>query len=195
MSNQKDIEYAHKSRLVSRAYADALLRQRIGLIEERMVEGFNIINRKDNLLSKVTIDLSDYSIQISGYNGAVSDIESLSLGERQILAMATLWALRDISGRDLPLFIDTPLARLDGIHRSRLVSQYFREISEQVILFSTDSEIDDSLHEEMMEFISRSYRLAFDPKERETQVENSKLPLDFATKNIPIRPPNNGGCN
>ena len=74
-----------------------------------------------------------------------------------------LWALARTSGRPLPMIIDTPLARLDSEHRNTLVERYFPEASHQVIVLSTDTEVDDALLERLGPSISHTYRLDFDP--------------------------------
>ena len=38
--------------------------------------------------------------------------------------------------------IDTPMARLDATHRRNLVEQYFPNASHQVVILSTDTEVD-----------------------------------------------------
>ena len=47
--------------------------------------------------------------------------------------------------------IDTPLGRMDHTHRRNLVERYFPQASHQVILLSTDAEVDQTyqqlLHE------------------------------------------------
>jgi DNA sulfur modification protein DndD len=53
-----------------------------------------------------------------------------------------LWALRQVSGRPLPVVIDAPLGRLDGDHRQNLVERYSPRASQQVILCSTGTEVD-----------------------------------------------------
>ena len=61
------------------------------------------------------------------------------------------------------MIIDTPLARLDSEHRSNLVERYFPAASHQVILLSTDTEIDDRLIKPLEASVSHAYRLDYDP--------------------------------
>jgi DNA sulfur modification protein DndD len=68
------------------------------------------------------------------------------------------------------MIIDTPLARLDSEHRLNLVERYFPTASHQVVLLSTDTEVDHSLAESLGESISHTYRLDFDQAEQRTIV-------------------------
>jgi DNA sulfur modification protein DndD len=94
----------------------------------------------------------------------------LSLGEKQIFAISLLWALTITSGRQLPFIIDTPLGRLDSEHRKKLVKEFFPKSSSQMIIFSTDTEIDLPYFHEMKSSIARSYHLNFDSEEGATMV-------------------------
>jgi DNA sulfur modification protein DndD len=94
----------------------------------------------------------------------------LSAGERQLLAVSLLWGLARASGQPLPVVVDTPLGRLDGSHREHLVERYFPYASHQVILLSTDTEIDEATYQRMKKFVGRSYQLVFDQVENATSV-------------------------
>jgi hypothetical protein len=67
--------------------------------------------------------------------------------------------LRKVSGYQLPLAIDTPLARLDETHRRRIVNEYIPAVSDQVLLFATDTELDDELMTEVRPQLAREYKL------------------------------------
>ena len=99
-----------------------------------------------------------------------SSIDRLSAGERQLLATSLLWGLARASGRPLPTIIDTPLGRLDSSHRRHLIERYFPVASHQVILLSTDEEIDEDSLKRLQPHISRSYHLQFDEALRSTRV-------------------------
>ena len=61
--------------------------------------------------------------------------------------------------KNLPIFIDTPLGRLDEEHRDSITKKYYPALSEQVVLFSTNSEITPKRYKEISENISKSYLL------------------------------------
>ena len=57
--------------------------------------------------------------------------------------------LAKASNSAAPTIIDTPLGRLDSDHRLNLVEKYFPTASKQVILLSTDEEINKKYHKYM----------------------------------------------
>ena len=80
-------------------------------------------------------------------------------------------ALLTCSGRSLPLVIDTPLGRLDSKHRERLVKEYFPRAAHQVVVLSTDTEVDQRFYEDLAPHLSHSYHLQFDEETGSTKVE------------------------
>jgi DNA sulfur modification protein DndD len=79
-----------------------------------------------------------------------------------------LEALAKASGRHLPIIIDTPLGRLDSKHRQKLVESYFPVASHQVIVLSTDTEVDRSFYDGLQPHLSHGYHLSFDEAEGAT---------------------------
>ena len=97
-------------------------------------------------------------------------MDSLSAGERQMLALSILWGLALASNRKLPNIIDTPLARLDSAHRKNIINNYLPNASEQMIVLSTDEEIDQVLLEGVKPHLSRCYQLVYSDKTQSTNV-------------------------
>jgi DNA sulfur modification protein DndD len=85
--------------------------------------------------------------------------------------MALLWALRSVSGRNLPIIIDTPMGRLDSEHRHALLTRFFPEAANQVILLSTDTEIDAVAYHLLQPAISHTFSLDFDNESGSTVVK------------------------
>lgn len=145
-----------------REFGEALRREKILEVSERFVEAFNQLSTKRNLISRLQIDPSTFSTILSRGNGTSVPKESLSAGEKQVYAIAMLIALARVSGRPLPFIIDTPLARLDTEHRTNLVARFFPYVSHQVVVFSTNSEIDQDYFGRLKPHISRAYLLTYD---------------------------------
>ena len=96
--------------------------------------------------------------------------ESLSAGEKQLMVIAILWALAICSKKKLPVIIDTPLSRLDSMHRTSLVTSYFPNASDQTIILSTDSEIDHTYYGLMKQAVGDEFTLNYDEETRSTTI-------------------------
>ena len=69
--------------------------------------------------------------------------QHFSAGEHQIFVMALYQSLAEIRTSELPFVIDTPLARIDSEHRRNILVHFFSRLPGQVIILSTDEEIDN----------------------------------------------------
>ena len=112
----------------------------------------------------VTILASGQGMKITLFDQDDNEIrkESLSSGEKQIYISCLIKAILKESIKNLPIFIDTPLGRLDEEHRDSITKNYYPALSEQVVLFSTNSEITPKRYKEISENISKSYLLLND---------------------------------
>lgn len=88
--------------------------------------------------------------------------ESLSSGEKQIYISCLIKAILNESIQSLPIFIDTPLGRLDEEHRDSITKKYYPALSQQVVLFSTNSEITPKRYKDISGNVARSYLLVND---------------------------------
>ncbi|MBX7220553.1 MAG: DNA sulfur modification protein DndD [Blastocatellia bacterium] len=161
---------AERTKQVLQSYQDALTRQRLAALEGALLETFNRLCRKDALLTAVAIDPETYGVHLQNRNQAILGLEELSAGERQLYAFALFWALRQVGNRDLPLVIDTPLARLDETHRLRVIQDYLPQVSQQVVLLVTDAETNEQSTALLERRAARSFRLQFDPEAQATIV-------------------------
>lgn len=100
------------------------------------------------------------------------ELNRLSKGERQIFILALYWAIIMLSGQDIPFIIDTPYARIDANHRKEISEKFFPNISKQVIILSTDEEINEEYYGILKPYISREYMLLNDENQNRTSVES-----------------------
>lgn len=143
----------------------------VGQIARLVLEALNRLLRKDRLVTDVHIDPASYTVELIGSDGQSLAATELSAGERQLLAVALLWGLAQAAGQPLPMVIDTPLGRLDGTHRGRLIERYFPHAAHQVVLLSTDTEVDEGALNSLRPFVGRMYRLKFDTAVNATTVQ------------------------
>ena len=114
---------------------------------------------KSGRLSNVTVSFSQRRISLFDAFGEIKK-RDLSAGEKQLFAIAFIYALAKLSGRQMPFVIDTPLGRLDQAHRRRFISEFLPNASHQVLMLSTDSEIVGTLYEDIRPMISHHHELA-----------------------------------
>ena len=96
------------------------------------------------------------------------DINGFSSGEKQIYILCLYWALLKASDIEIPFIIDTPYARIDETHRNNITSEYLSTISDQVIILSTNTEIDEKAYREIKPKLNGEYLIKYDDKNRKT---------------------------
>ncbi|ACY95778.1 DNA sulfur modification protein DndD [Thermomonospora curvata] len=165
------ISYADRVRDTLEKFKTALLRRHINRLEVAVLDSFNRLMRKSELVRDLRIDTEKFTLTLIGPDDEKLAPSRLSAGERQLLAVSLLWGLARVAGNRLPSVIDTPLGRLDSRHREHLVERYFPHASHQVLLLSTDEEIDEYLLGKLKPSISHSYTLVHDDKNFTTTVE------------------------
>jgi DNA sulfur modification protein DndD len=151
-------------------YREELAKEKLRQLESVLSEKYLALSNKSQFYERVVIDEEVLDIAVETIHGNTMPQSELSAGERQIFATSLLWALAEISGRPLPFMVDTPLGRLDQPHRENMVQNFFPKASHQVMVFSTDTEIDDGHYETLRDDVARSYHLDYDQAEGYTKV-------------------------
>jgi DNA sulfur modification protein DndD len=140
-----------------------LLHKKIADLENQFnISLFDLAHDKD-WIKMVQIN-DKFEIKLLNFLEREISINSLSAGQRQILATALIQALASVSEVKSFICIDTPLARIDLENREQIITKYYPKASKQVIILSTNSEIDPSKREYrlMKDFISKEYTIVSD---------------------------------
>ena len=172
-NNQHIITASAKVQATLKLFKERLTLKKLNKLEIEVTECFRYLLHKSDLVHRVAIDTNTFSLSLYDLQGQLVPKHRLSAGEKQLLAIAFLWGLARVSGRSLPVAIDTPLGRLDSSHRTNLVERYFPTASHQVILLSTDTEISQVEVGRLRELdaIRREYLLKYDSTKRQTTIE------------------------
>lgn len=173
-NNEHIIQSVAKVQQTLAIFREKLALKKLNRLEGEVTECFRYLLHKSNLVHRVAIDSGSFRLSLYDPQGKPLPKQRLSAGEKQLLAIAFLWGLARVSGKNLPIAIDTPLGRLDSSHRNNLVERYFPTASHQVILLSTDTEIGKQevnlLREQ--EAIAREYLLEYDSDEGRTTLKD-----------------------
>jgi DNA sulfur modification protein DndD len=159
--NSRVISHIKKSKNTLEKFKALLLSKHIHSLSDEITDCFRLLHRKQKFDLKFSIDTDDFSLSIKKSNNSFVSAKTLSAGERQLLAVAILWALAKSSGKTLPTVIDTPLGRLDGPHRQKLIKNYFPKASSQVLIFSTDEEVTKEHYESLKPHIAAEYKINY----------------------------------
>lgn len=176
------IKLAARTKGLLEQYQQQLIARKLAQLSAQLGKRFNQLSRKRNFVERVEIDPQTFTISLYRA-GKLFPRAHLSAGEEQILAIATLWALREVSGRPLPVIIDTPLSRLDDEHRRAMLAEFMPQVAQQVIVLATTTEIDDQTLRFLQPALSRAYLLEADSfttqvTEQPLQTSSVRIGLD-----------------
>lgn len=167
-----EVQLVPKIKTVLDEFKSALLCKKLLQLQNVVTNSFNALCRKKGSVLGITISPEDFSVTFKGKDHRPIPKSQLSAGEKQIYAISMLWGLAKTSGRPLPIVIDTPLGRLDTDHRRLLTEHYFPFASHQVVILSTDSEIDQVYFRDLSRRTSHAYLLDFSMKEHGTTLNS-----------------------
>ncbi len=145
-----------------------LRKNKVHLLQEKTFEMYRLLSSRSGLIKDLTIDDKTYEVRISDRNGHEIKKSGLSAGEKEVFAVSLLWGLAQTSQLKLPIIIDTPLSRLDSTHRDNIVNNYFPNAGEQVVILSTDTEIDTNYYRNLKPNLSGAGCLVFDQRQELT---------------------------
>lgn len=179
------IEYALRTQETMKVFRDKLIERKAKRLSVYMQEAFQYLAHKKSLVDRVEIDPRSLNIRLYDRNGLKLIKHRLAAGEKQMLAISLLWGLAKTSGRMLPVIIDTPLGRLDSSHRQNFVTRYLPAASHQVIVLSTDTEINGELYQLLHKHVGKEYFLDYSDQSRTTTIREgyfqskSRMEVDY----------------
>lgn len=159
-------QLAAGARLLLRDFHQIDAERKMSTLEQAFADAFRRLARKGEMIAGARIDARRFTVTLLNGDGDQIMKSQLSAGEKQIYAIAMLEALARTSGRNLPVIIDTPLGRLDSRHRRSLVDHYFPHASHQVVLLSTDTEVDSSFFRSLSPQVSHAYEIRYNERQR-----------------------------
>lgn len=169
---QERLENVNQTINTMKEYVDEITNLKAEHIRDEFSKMLKILFRKQDEFGKIEFDIYTYSVRLYSDRMQEISIQERSAGEMQMISSALIWALTKVSDLSLPMVIDTPLGRLDSYHRNHLINHYYKELSEQVIILSTDTEITKEYVDLMEKSSYKQYMLDYDERKKYTVIRD-----------------------
>lgn len=171
-ANERTVKYAHMALDIIKLYRIRLQERKIDTLAQTMTECYKKLANKKNLVDYIKMNPETLDLYYMNNKGEEVAKKRLSAGEKQLMVISLLWALAICSKKKLPVIIDTPLSRLDSSHRKALVKTYFPKASDQAIILSTDSEIDENYYALLKKSIGDEFTLNYNDETKNTTIKS-----------------------
>lgn len=145
--------------LISDAIADLYPRY-VGRLGAEMTAVYKQLAHK-TLVKRIEI-APDCTVRMLGDKDRDVRTMDASAGEEQIFALSLIAAIAKVSGTRVPIVMDTPLARLDTDHRSRVLRYFATEAAEQVIFLSQPDEVHGPYRRAIKDRVGKEYHVEFE---------------------------------
>jgi DNA sulfur modification protein DndD len=150
------LEKSERVRMTIDKLIPALFPLKVKELAKAMTGVYRLLAHKDQV-AKIEIG-NDGSTTILGKSGKKISFDR-SAGENQIFATALIAGLAEVSGVKAPMVVDTPLGRLDSMHRKNILDFWTKDKTRQVLLLSQDEEIDQDFFKQIKGNVSKTYLL------------------------------------
>lgn len=127
-------------------------------LEKSINKKFQLLKKEGYEADKIILD-ENFHINLYDSEGNAMDILSSSSGQKQIIATALIWGISEYIAEDIPMIIDTPLGRLDERNQSLILNKFYPEVSKQVIILPTPSELKHEGFKSLTKHISQTFLL------------------------------------
>lgn len=144
-------------------------------LQQVQIEATKMLNklmRKHQYISSLRIDSNTFEVTLYDNQREHVAKETLSAGEKEILLLSLIWAMFKCSGRRVPFIFDTLLGRLDQTHKHNILVDFIPACGEQVLILSTNSEVDEKHYSLLKNFVSHGYLLEFNTEARKVNVSH-----------------------
>jgi len=144
-------------------------------LQQVQIEATRMLNklmRKQQYISAIRINPETFEVSLYDRDRDMIVKETLSAGEKEILLLSIIWAMFKCSGRRVPFIFDTLLGRLDRTHKRNILIDFIPSCGDQVLILSTNSEVDESHYKLLEEHLSHRYLLEFNIEKHQTVVSH-----------------------
>ena len=147
---------------------------RVSELESIVNSKFRDFTNAPGLIDAIQIDRDSVELKLIDNESEMLAGEQ-SAGQKEILAFALIASVVEMSNRQVPAVIDTPLARLDAQHRENVLRRFFPNLGPQVIVLATDTEVGRQEIDQLSPILASSHHLQLDLETGHTTIKDGYL--------------------
>lgn len=159
---ESELTLCRKVQQVLERYIADYRTTRIRELEDVFNRKFRELTNNPEVVNRVAIDRDTFDINVELWSDANLAASEGSAGQKEVLAFALIASVVELSNKQLPIVIDTPLARLDDAHRNNILTKFFPEVGEQVIVLATDAEVGLNQRLRLVPYLASEHHLVRD---------------------------------
>ena len=168
---KKAIHLAQNAQKALNAFIKKLAPEKLILLKDNFEYMYNLLRKPEDPVHKIEIDKDTWRVILFDNKNRPLEKRVFSAGMKQMYALSLLWALSKASGREFPIVIDTPVGRLDKKNRWAIFEKYLPKAGQQVIVLSTDTEVDLEAAKKLAPHVAKQYRLEYDSTKESTVIK------------------------
>lgn len=160
LADQQKEETANRLIEQLNRFINQLKQKKKASLEKNIKIELNRLMHKSDFVDAVDVKIEGDLIDIDLFDRQSTLIhkDSLSKGEQQLYATALLKALVTESNIQFPVFIDSPLQKLDKKHAANIVKDFYPAVSGQVVLFPLlEKELNENEYDMLLPKVGKSY--------------------------------------
>ena len=144
---------------------------RISQLQTIVNRKFRELTNAPGLIETIQIDSDSVELKLLNKRSELLANEQ-SAGQKEVLAFALIASVVALSQRQVPAVVDTPLARLDTLHKKNALSGFFPRLGPQVIILATDTEIGRDEVEQLSPVLATRHHLQLDATTGQTEIKD-----------------------
>ncbi len=167
---KRGVNLAHDAQEALQEFIRRLAPEKLKILKERFEEMYsNLRKAGEDPVASVSIDPETWVISLKDATGHPVKF-GFSAGMKEMYALSLIWSLAKASGRDLPIMIDFPGGHLDAHNFNTLLDKFLPQAGHQVVVLSTDRELDRNAASKLAPHVARMYRLDWDPSKQTSTI-------------------------
>lgn len=172
--SEKSYEMTEKLLKVSQRFRERQWRKKLDDVANETVRMIDVLFRKKDFIKRIHIDHTTFELKLYNLMNQEISKERLSAGEKEMLMLTVILAMFRVSGWKLPFVFDTLMGRLDQDHKKSLIQHFIPRCGEQVLMFTTDSEITSEQFHVIEEITARCYTLEYDASQESAVIVKNR---------------------